>query len=58
MTTDQYLATKKLTVDQLRAQMAQEAKSSLNLEFALMEIQKQEKLADRQKTLDFISALV
>lgn len=58
MTTDQYLASKKLTVEQLRAQIAQEAKTSLNLEFALMEIQKQEKLADRQKTLDFLTSLV
>lgn len=58
MTTDQYLATKKLTVEQLKAQIATEAKSSLNLEFALMEIQKLEKLENRQKTLDFISSLV
>lgn len=58
MTTDQYLATKKLTVEQLKAQIAKEAKSSLNLEFALMEIQKLEKLENRQKTLDFISSLV
>jgi len=58
MTTDQYLVTKKITAEQLRAQMAQEAKASLKLEFILLEIQKQEKLADRQKTLDFLTTLI
>ncbi len=58
MTTDQYLATKKITSEQLKAQMAQEAKVSLKIEFILLEIQRLEKLENRQKTLDFLMSLV
>jgi FKBP-type peptidyl-prolyl cis-trans isomerase (trigger factor) len=58
MTTDQYLASKKITLDALKAQSAQEAKSALQLEFVLMEIQKLEKLENRQKTLEMLSSLV
>lgn len=58
MTTDQYLTSKKMTAQDLKAQLAKEAKSALELEFVLLEIQKAEGLADRQKTLDFLSTLV
>lgn len=58
MTTDQYLATKKMNAEQLKVNMITEAREGLKLEFILLEIQKQEKLENRQKVLDFITALV
>jgi FKBP-type peptidyl-prolyl cis-trans isomerase (trigger factor) len=58
MNTDQYLASKKLTAEALKAQVAQEAKQALAVEFVLMAVQKEEKLENRQKTLDYLSGLV
>lgn len=58
MTTDKYLASKNLTPESLKAQMATDAKSALEVEFALMEVTRVEKLENRQKTLDFLSSLV
>lgn len=57
MNTDQYLASKKLTAQTLKAQVAQEAKNALTTEFTLLAIQRDEKLDDRQKTLDFLGSL-
>jgi trigger factor len=58
MTTDQYLTTKKTTLEGLKSQLAQESKSALATEFVLLEIQKAEKLENRQKTLDYLKALI
>lgn len=58
MTVDQYLSTKKLTAQDLKAKLAQEAKHDLKIEFILLEVQKSQKLEDRPKTLEFLKNLV
>jgi trigger factor len=58
LSSDQYLKSKNLTPDNLKAQLSAEAKNSLKLDFVLNFIQETEKLADRQKTLDFLQSLV
>ncbi|MEK7154687.1 MAG: trigger factor [Patescibacteria group bacterium] len=58
MTIEQYLTTKKLTAAELKAKLAQEAKSDLSSEFILLEVQKSKKLADRKATLEFLQKLV
>ena len=58
MTIEQYLTTKKLTAEELKAKLAQEAKSDLVSEFTLLEVQKTKKLPDRKATLDFLQKLV
>ncbi len=55
---DKYLTTKKITIDQLKAETAQAARHDLSLEFILQKVQVDHKLADRQKTLDFLANLV
>ena len=57
-TVDQYLSTKKLTAEELKAQMAKQAREDLTAEFILLEVQKTQKLADRTKTLDYLKSLV
>jgi FKBP-type peptidyl-prolyl cis-trans isomerase (trigger factor) len=58
MTTQTYLANKKLTLETLQSQYLQLSKNDLTIEFSLASIQSAEKLADRQKTLDFLTSLV
>ena len=55
---DKYLATKKITAEQLKAETARAARHDLTVEFILQKIQVDHKLADRQKTLDFLANLV
>ncbi|MDO8488344.1 MAG: trigger factor family protein [bacterium] len=56
LTVDKYLQTKKLTTEELRARLAAEARRDLEVEFVLQQIQVEHKLADRQKTLDFLTS--
>lgn len=58
LTTENYLQTKKLTAETLKAQLAEESAHDLRVEFILSFIQKSEKLADRSATLDFLTSLV
>lgn len=58
MTIEQYLTTKKMTAEELRAKLAQDAKSDLVSEFILLEVQKDQKLPDRKATLEFLQKLV
>lgn len=53
-----YLQSKKMTIEDLRAQTASQAKIDLEIEFILEHIRATEKLADRQKTLDFLANIV
>lgn len=58
MTIEQYLTTKKLTAPELQAQLAKDARRDLTTEFILMEVQKDQKLANRKAALDFLQKLV
>jgi FKBP-type peptidyl-prolyl cis-trans isomerase (trigger factor) len=58
LTTENYLQTKKLTSDTLRAQLSSEATHDLQIEFVLGYIQTDQKLADRNKVLEFLTNLV
>ena len=58
LTSDQYLKSKNLTADRLKNEFTREAKENLTLDFILNQIQENEKLTDRQKTLDFLQSLV
>lgn len=58
MTTEQYLASKKITAEALRAAIFEESKQDLSTEFILAEIQKTEKLENRAKTLEFLQAML
>lgn len=55
---NKYLQTKKMTAEDLRAKLASEARRDLNTEFVLQQVQVENKLADRQKTLDFLRGSV
>lgn len=58
MTVDRYLASKKLDISSLKAQMADQARLDLELEFILNYIQQEEKLSDRSSTIKFLQNLV
>jgi FKBP-type peptidyl-prolyl cis-trans isomerase (trigger factor) len=58
LSTQNYLASKKLTLDQLKLQLSQAAQADLTLEFALAKIQADHKHSDRKQTLDFLATLV
>jgi len=58
VSTQTYMETKKLTPETLKAQFSQEARIDLEVEFILEHIRREEKLADRPKTLDFLKNLV
>lgn len=58
LTTQSYLQAKKLTPETLKANMAQEARTDLALEFILNQVRTEEKLPDRQKTLDLLQSLI
>lgn len=57
-TVDNYLSSKKLTATELKAQLADQARSALTAEFVLLEVQITQKLANRDKTLEFLKNLV
>ena len=52
-----YLQSKKISVENLRAQTVSQAKMDLEIEFTLERVRTLENLPDRQKTLDFLSQL-
>jgi len=58
LTTESYLASKKLTPVSLRSQITQSSLSDLETEFILLAIQQGQKLSDRKATLDFLQTLV
>jgi len=58
LTTKAYLESKHLTPEDLKSQLAGAARTDLTTEFILEHIQTSEKLADRQKTLDFLLSMV
>jgi len=55
LTVDKYLDSKKLTSSDLKAKLASEARRDLSVEFILQQIQVEQKLANRQVTLDFLT---
>ncbi len=58
LTVDKYLESKKLTAEGLKAKLASEARRDLSVEFILQQIQAEQKLENRQKTLDFLTTPV
>lgn len=58
MTTENYLATKKITSESLKAQLASESRTDLENEFILEYIRQQANTPDRAKTLDYLHSLV
>lgn len=58
LTVDKYLTSKKLTSQELRAKLADEARRDLSIEFMLQQVQVEQKLADRKATLAFLQGLV
>jgi FKBP-type peptidyl-prolyl cis-trans isomerase (trigger factor) len=56
--TQTYLQSKKLTPETFKAQIYEEAKTDLVIEFILEKIRQTKNLADRRKTLDFLLELV
>lgn len=53
-----YLQTKKITAEELKAQTATQARQDLEIEFVISQIQLQEKLENREKTLDFLQGQI
>lgn len=58
MSIDSYLQSKKMTVEDLRAQSAVEARVDLSTEFVLEELRKFKSFKTRKETLDFLLSLV
>lgn len=58
LTTEQYLATKKMTPETLKAEAISQARHDLKMEFVLESVRVDNKLKDRKETLDFIMGLV
>ena len=58
LTTEQYLASKKMTAETLKAESIAQARRDLKMEFALEAIRVDNKLTDRKATLDFLTNLV
>jgi len=58
MSMEKYLQTKKITAEDLKAQSARDARLDLEIEFALAQIQTNEKLTDRNKTIEFVQSLI
>ncbi|HBC72650.1 MAG: Trigger factor [Candidatus Amesbacteria bacterium GW2011_GWB1_47_19] len=58
LTIDQYLQTKKLSPETLKSQLASQSRADLEVEFILQHIQKQQQLADRKATLDFLTGML
>lgn len=58
LTIDKYLDTKKLTLENLKAQTSTSSRLDLETEFILEHIRTDRQLADRKATLDFLQSLV
>ncbi|MEK9201210.1 MAG: trigger factor [Patescibacteria group bacterium] len=58
MNMDQYLSSKKLTLEDFKAKAATEAKSDLEVEFILQKAQDLYKKKDRKETLDHLLSMV
>lgn len=58
LTTENYLTTKKLTPETLKANLAADSRTDLETEFILLRIQNDRKFPDRKSTLDFLQNLV
>jgi FKBP-type peptidyl-prolyl cis-trans isomerase (trigger factor) len=58
LTTQTYLANKKLTLEDLKKQFGEQASIDITVEFALASIQAENKLSNRAKTLDFLLAML
>lgn len=58
LTTENYLQTKKLTPEDLKAQTTTQTRTDLEMEFILNQIRLDQKLEDRKKTLDFLTSLI
>ncbi len=58
LTVERYLGTKKMTLEELKAKLASEARHDLQVEFILQQVQVENKLKDRQATLDFLTGKV
>jgi FKBP-type peptidyl-prolyl cis-trans isomerase (trigger factor) len=57
MTTENYLNTKKLTAESLKATLITEAGADLTMEFILQEVGRKQNLADRTQVLDYLKTL-
>lgn len=57
-TIESYLQSKKLTSEELKAQVANQSRYDLEVEFILIEVQKLQNLTDRKSTLDFLASQV
>jgi FKBP-type peptidyl-prolyl cis-trans isomerase (trigger factor) len=58
LTTQSYLQSKKITSEDLKAQISVQARKDLEIEFMIEHIRTQEKLPERAKTIDFLLNLV
>jgi trigger factor len=58
LTTENYLASKKLTPEDFKSQTASQSRTDLEIEFILNEIAKKKSFKDRKSTLDFLTSLV
>lgn len=58
MHTDGYLKAKKMTAGQLKDQITTAARQGLILEFVLQKVQAAQRLASRQKTLEYLTNLI
>lgn len=55
---EKYLQTKKLSAEDLKSQTAKTARQELEIEFVLAQIQSEQKLENRDKTIEFIQTLI
>lgn len=58
LTTQSYLQAKKLTPEALKADLAAQSRLDLQIELILNQIRTEQKLSDRQKTVDFLLSLL
>lgn len=58
LTTDGYLASKKITATDLKAGIIKDSRNDLKMEFILETVKTEKKLENRQKVLDFLQSLV
>lgn len=58
LTTDGYLASKKITATDLKAGVIKDSRNDLKIEFILETVKTEKKLENRQKILEFLQSLV
>lgn len=58
LTTEQYLQSKKMSVETLQAETKAQAQRDLKIEFVLEAVRIDQKLSDRKATLDFLTGLL